>query len=77
MTIFQEANGDGSMRRALAFIMALVGADCLNLGIIYKTMIGIYAGAIALLAMVLLLGLTTFHDIKELAVGIWGKKDKG
>lgn len=74
MTIFEEKEGVGSMRRTLAFILALIGADCLNLAIIYKTMIGVYAGTIALVGMGWLLGLTTWHEIKALALGL-KKKD--
>lgn len=61
---FQESDGSFSMRRVLAALAFIVGAGCLVLGTIIKTLVGVYAGGICLVAVLVLLGLTTVSDIK-------------
>jgi hypothetical protein len=69
---FQEADGSISMRRVLAAFAFLVGAACLILGTITKTLVGVYAGGVCLVAVLILLGLTTISDIKGVIASVRG-----
>lgn len=66
----QEADGSTSMRRVLALYFALLAGACFILGILHTTMYGVYSGTICVVAALVLLGLTTVSDWKELAASL-------
>ena len=74
--IFQEANGDYSMRRLLAFLSWIVGAVLAFVALFYISagwIVFIPSMAFLVLSMVLPL-LTTLTDLKEIALTIKGMK---
>lgn len=62
----QEADGSTSMRRVLAAYFALLGGASFILAAVLGTMSGVWAGIACVLAVLVLLGLTTMQEIQAL-----------
>jgi len=74
--IFQEANGDYSMRRLLAFLSWVVGAVLAFVALPYAS-VGwiVFIPSMAFLGISIVLPLlTTLTDLKEIALTIKGMK---
>lgn len=64
----QEQDGSRSMRRLLALYYSLLSGALLLIGALYGTTAGIYGGLGCALVVLVLLGLTTISDIKNVGI---------
>jgi Flp pilus assembly protein TadB len=77
--ILQEQDGSFSMRRTLALAYTVCSIACLVVAAVNGLMAGVWAGAAALVGVLVLLGYTTLEEIKkaflEAKGGACGKQD--